>query len=556
MKTKSPLLAAAIIVCCLVIGFGAGFLFPKLLHRSGEYTLTILNTTDIHGNYFDSLYNATARKTSMANVASYIRNVRDKEHSDPVLIDCGDNLQGDNAAYYYNYVNTKADHIVTKIFKYLDYDAIVVGNHDIETGHPVYDRVSSASDIPYLAANAVYSTGRNQGEPYFEPYTVVRRHGLKIAVIGMTNANIKSWLSEEIWEGVDFVQISDIAQDLVDEVRKKEDPDIVILAVHSGTGSPGPSLKGTRQLDLVAEPDLESEAFYLATNVKGVDIVLSGHDHAPIAFMVATPDGEVAYMNAGRGAQFVGRCDVKLSLKKGKIEAKNIECKVVPMENIEPDKEYCDKFRPEFEEVKAFANQKIGNISGDLVFDTVLEGPTAYMTLVHTVQLESTGADVSISAPLSTKGRIEAGTVTFQDLTRIYVYENTLFVIEMTGEQLKDYLEYSYDNWVGMKGPTFNFDSAQGIDYEVSRKAKQGERVKILGMSDGRPFEMDKVYKVAMTSYRANGGGELLRKGAGIDPKDLVITGKYKDIRGLIGDYITSHGEIEPTTASNWKFVD
>lgn len=546
----------AIILCCFAIGFGAGFFIPRIFHKSGEYTLTVISTTDIHGNYFDSLYNATARKTSMANVSSYIRMVRDKENSDPILIDCGDNLQGDNASYYYNYVNTKDDHIVTKFLKYLDYDAVVVGNHDVETGHAVYDRVSHASDIPYLAANAVYSAGRNQGEPYFEPYTIVRRHGLKVAIIGMTNANIKSWLSEEIWEGIDFLQISDVAQDWVDEVRKKENPDIVILAVHSGTGNPGPSLKGHKQLNLVAEPDVESEAFYLASNIKGVDIVLSGHDHAPISFMVATPDGEVAYLNAGKGAQFVGRCDIKLNLKKGKIEAKSIECKIVPMENIEPDKDYCNKFRPEFEEVKAFANKKIGNISGDIVFDDVLEGPTAYMTLVHTVQLESTGADVSISAPLSTKGRIPAGTVTFQDLTKIYVYENTLFVIEMTGQQLKDYLEYSYDNWVGMKGPTFNFDSAQGIDYEVHRTAKQGERVIISGMSDGRPFDLDTVYKVAMTSYRANGGGDLLRKGAGIDPQDIVIISKYKDIRSLIGDYITAHGEVEPVVATNWKFVN
>lgn len=548
-------MVSAIILCCFALGFGAGYLIPKLFQKSGEYTLTVIETTDIHGNYFDSLYNAKARPTSMANVAAYIKKVRGEEKMDPILIDCGDNLQGDNAAYYYNFVNTDAPHIVTEFFKYLDYDAVVVGNHDIETGHSVYDRVSHASKIPYLAANAVYSSGRNKGQPYFEPYTIVKRHGLRIAVIGMTNANIKSWLPEEKWEGLDFLQISQIAQALVDSVIEKENPDVVILAVHSGTGPSGPSARGSKNYNLVAEPDVENEAFFLASSIHGVDLVLCGHDHSPIAFMVATPDGEVAYLDAGRGAQFVGRCDIKVKMKKGKVLAKNAECKIVTMENIEPDKEYAEHFRPQFEEVKAFANKKIGNISEDITFDSVLEGPSAYMTLVHTVQLESTGADVSISAPLSTKGVIPAGPVTFQDLTKIYVYENLLYVVEMTGQQLKDYLEFSYDNWVGMRGPTFNFDSAQGIDYEVSRSADKGNRVKILGMSDGTPFQLDNVYKVAMTSYRASGGGELLAKGAGINPADLVIIKKYKDIRSLIGDYISSHGEIKPEAATNWKFV-
>ena len=555
-QNKSIIQASALIIGCFAVGLCIGLLVGRHGKGNGDCTLTVLETTDVHGAYFDSLYNGEARKTSMANVAAYVKNVRKVEKADPILIDNGDNLQGDNAAYYYNFVDTTSEHVVTSYLKYLDYDAVVMGNHDVETGHPVYDRVCRSGKMPYLAANAV----GEDGKPYFKPYKIVRRHGLKIAIIGMTNANIKSWLPEDKWRGIDFVQISAIAQGLVDEVRAKERPDIVIMSVHSGTGKPDrPGPKDLPRPGFEPRklgPDIENEAYYLASSLKGVDVVLAGHDHSPAAEVLSTPDGEVAFVNGGSRAQFVGRCDIKLRLKRGKIVSKTFQCKTVPMEGIEPDEAFSKKFRPQFEEVKAFACRPIGRIMGDIAFDNAIDGPSAYMTLIHTVQLDATGADISISAPLSTRGKIGAGPVAFQDLTKIYIYENQLFVVEMTGRQLKDYLEYSYANWISRRGPSFNFDSAQGIDYTVSRSAADGSRVKISGMSDGEPFQMDKVYKVAMTSYRASGGGELLARGAGINPSDLKISDKYKDIRSLIGDWIAARGEVVPAAAANWKFVD
>lgn len=544
-KTSSPVLAIAIVICCFAVGFAIGHLIYKMAHRNGEYRLTVIETTDIHGNYFDSLYNGVPRPSSLANVSAYLKSVRQDEKLDPVLIDCGDNLQGDIAAYYYNFVDTVDRHVVTELFEYLDYDAVVVGNHDIETSHSVYDRINSTIEIPYLAANAVYSDGPEKGKPYFKPYTIVKRKGLKIAIIGMTNANIKSWLPEEKWKGIDFLQVSQIAQEWVDKVRKKEKPDVVILAMHSGAGR-----------NNADKPAVEDESLYVASALKGVDIVLCGHDHRPIALTVPNPEGDVVLMNSGRWSKNVGRCDMVLKRKKGKIVEKSFACNVVPVDSIAPDKEFLDFFRPQFEATKAFANKRIGYLSKVLSFEKALEGPNSYMTLVHTVQLEATGADISISAPLALKGQLDTGVVSFQDLTKVYVYENQLYTVELTGRQLKDYLEFSYDNWIEGRGPSYNYDSAQGIDYTVSRSAAKGNRVKISGFTNGSPFEMDKVYKVAMTSYRASGGGELLEKGAGIRPDELVIIKKYRDIRNLIGDYITQHGTVSPETSTNWKFVN
>ena len=556
---RNVLNIAAIVIALFGVGFGIGCLISLLSSKGsladGEYRVTVCSTTDVHGAYFDSAYvDNLAAKTSLANVSSYLKEIRG-EGVQPVLIDVGDNLQGDNAAYYFNYVATDVPHVYPRIAAYLGYDAIVVGNHDIETGHDVYDRVASELTMPYLAANAAFDRdengradmdenpdGKTVSDSYFVPYCVVDRGGVKVAIVGMTNGNIKSWLADDIWRGMDFQIISEMVQPVIDRMIEKEKPQLVVLAVHSGTGA--------------EQPNRENEAQYLAATLRGVDIVLNGHDHRPVAREVENVNGgSVVLIDAGTKAVVVGQADFTLTVKNGKVVSKSVDYKLVPMEKYPVDPDYVAAFKEDFNAVKAFAQRPIGQLSENIFLADALDGPSTYINLVQTVQLASSGADISFAAPLTSSGVVPKGVIEFQDLVSIYKFENQLYVVEMTGKQIKDYLEYSYKNWVNKSGPSYNWDSADGIRYEVSRKAPDGERVKILSMNDGTPFDLDKTYKVAMTSYRASGGGDLVREGAGIDPASLVVVRKMKDIRSLIGDYIAAHKEIVPIVATNWKFV-
>jgi 2',3'-cyclic-nucleotide 2'-phosphodiesterase/3'-nucleotidase len=555
---KNVLNIAAILIALFGIGFGIGCLISIISSKGtladGEYQVTICATTDVHGAYFDSLYvDNMANPTSMANVSSYLKELR-ASGVQPILIDVGDNLQGDNAAYYYNYVATDVPHLMPRIAEYLGYDAVIVGNHDIETGHSVYDRITRELDVPYLAANAALDRDENgvadmdedpknklASDSYFLPYCIIDRGDVKVAVIGMTNANIKSWLSDSYWNGMDFQLIHDVAQQLIDKIVAKERPQLVVLAVHSGTGT-----------DL---PDRENEALYLASTLEHVDLVLNGHDHRPLAKEVENPAGSVVLLDEGMKAQYVGQADFTLRVKNGKLVERNVDYKLVPMDQYPVDSAYVAEFKDDFLAVKAYATRPIGKLSDNIFLADALDGPSSYINLIHTVQLGASGADISFAAPLSNRGVVPKGTIEFQDLTSIYRFENTLYVIGMTGQQIKDYLEYSYDNWVNRTGAPYNWDSADGIIYEVSKSAPKGERVRILSMSDGTPFELDKTYKVAMTSYRASGGGDLLTLGAGVDPDSLVVYDKMKDIRSLVGEYISEQEEIVPSVSTNWKFV-
>ena len=172
--------------------------------------------------------------------------------------------------------------------------------------------------------------------------------------------------------------------------------------------------------------------------------------------------------------------------------------------------------------------------------------------------MELTGADVSFAAPLSFDAKIDKGDITISDMFSLYKYENMLYTMNLTGAEIKGFLEESYAMWTNrMKSPddhvlllkerkkgqenyvsfvnfSFNFDSAAGIIYTVDVTKPKGEKITILKMADGKPFDENKTYKVALNSYRGNGGGELLTKGAGIPQDELksrIIHSTDKDLR-------------------------
>ena len=543
-STRKPLTAILIIAACFVVGFSAGLLLGKRHKlKDGEHIITVCATTDVHGAYFDATYTeGEHNESSLSRVSTFIKKLR-KEGKDPILIDAGDALQGDNAAYYYNYVDTTDEHVFASIAKYLKYDALVVGNHDIEAGPAVYNRMLRTFPKSYLAGNALSTEGANRGRSYFPPCRIIKRDGFKIAIIGMTNANIRNWLSEEKWKGLEFEGLSSIAQFLVDNVTLQYKPDIIILAVHSGMGTDMPAI--------------ENEALFTALDTKGINLIICGHDHKADIRVAQNAEGHnVPVIDAGTKAANVAVAEIRVNVIKHKISNISTIHRIVSMADYDPDPEYDKRFDKQYRKVYEFANKPVGTLNGDIDFEEGPKGPSAYINLVQTVQMKASGADISFAAPLTIKGKVSKGDIAFKDLAKIYKFENQLYVVKMTGAQVKDYLEFSYDNWVNGRGPAFNFDSADGIIYEVSRSAAKGSRVRIESMCDGTPFDPEKIYSVAMTSYRASGGGYLLKDGAGIEPAKAEIVEKKGDIRELIGDYIREQGSVTPSLPSNWKWVD
>lgn len=538
--------------------------------KDGEYTFRILTTNDVHGRYFDSLYVTDGTINALTNVSWYADSIRTAAgEENVVLLDAGDCLQGDNAAYYFNYADTVSRHIFARMVEYMGYDAIAVGNHDIETGHKVYDRMIETMEVPFLAANALRT---DDGRPYFQEYVTLKRHGIRITVIGFTNPNIKSWLSPLLWEGMTFESLLPMAQEVVDRVKEEEKSDVVIVLTHSGTGDGDGS-------------QLESQGLDLFKSLRGVDFIICAHDHNPVVHK----NDSICLINAGSHCRNLGSGTVTVRVEDGKVVSKTLDAGLIPLDKEKVDMQMREMFRNDYEAVKAFTLKEVGELRTDLRTRDAYRGMSDYLNLLHTISLGCTPAQISFAAPLTFNGSVNAGTLVYNDLFTIYPFENQLFVVKMTGEEIKDYLEYSYDMWINtidsaddrllkiVNDPdprtgqqqwsfinrSYNFDSAGGLVYKVDVTRPKGERVLIESLADGNPFEESAEYNVAMTSYRASGGGGIMRKGAGIDTdriSDRVVE-YYPEIRDILYDYLLKNGEIDPEKIGDrevigeWKFV-
>lgn len=537
--------------------------------KTVKHSLHVVSTGDIHGAWFDESYDGARKRTSLIAVSNMVSNLRASVgEGNVLLLDAGDALQGDQCAYYYNYVDTLTPHLFPRMAAYMKYDALVVGNHDIETAHPVYDRIArdlKACGIPYLAGNAL----KPDGEPYFDEYKVFNRAGLKVLVLGYTNPNIKSWLAGEKWTGMTFESLIPLVGERIAAIQKKEKPQVTILVIHSGSGSGDGSV-------------LESQGLDLAGSLDCVDLIISSHDHAPLA----KDWGNRSMMNSGSNCRNVGHAVIDVETSGKKVVKKSVLSEVRKIESRYADRKMREAFSKDFEAVKAFTLRPVGKLASDIRIRDAYAGPSFIMNLIHTVQLSVPEAKLSFSAPLTFDSTIRAGQLLYRDMFTIYKFENELNVVNLTGREIKDYLEYSYDQWIvnspdhvlkicerpdprtgasrwSFRERSYNFDSCAGLIYTVDVTKPRGSRILIESLADGSPLEMDALYPVAMTSYRANGGGGILPKGAGVGAGMLKerLVASYPAIRDLIYEYVMKTGTLSPGTVSdpkvigNWKFI-
>lgn len=529
--------------------------------------IRVLQTSDVHGSFFP--YDFIDRKPadgSMARVSSYVKELRKEYGNKLLLLDNGDILQGQPTCYYCNYIKPSMPNVAASVINYMGYDAQTVGNHDIETGHAVYDKWIREVKCPMLGANVIDTS---TGQPYLKPYAIFVRDGVRIAVIGMLTPAIPNWLSYNLCEGMRFDDMVESARYWIEYVKEKERPDVVIGLFHSGWDG-----------GITTNKYQENETLRIAQDVPGFDLILYGHDHKSNKHVVKNAIGATLCMNPSSNAEYVCDASIKITFENGSITSKTVTGRLADIRQQPVDKDFMAHFKSDIDSVNAFVNRKIGTFTNSVYTRDSYFGNSAFCDFIHNLQLEITGADISFNAPLSFDACIKAGDIHVSDMFNLYKYENQIYVLRMTGKEIHDYLEMSYALWTntmagpddhimlldqngngssgyGFKNLAFNFDSAAGIDYEVDVTKPEGNKIKIKCMSDGSPFDETKWYKVAMNSYRGN-GGELLTKGAGIPHDSLqsrIVYESERDQRYYLMKEIEKAGTMAPRPNTNWRFV-
>lgn len=564
----------------------------------GEVNFTIIETTDIHGMIFP--YNFITDKeenTSIANIFTYVKKLRN-EGKTVLLLDNGDTLQGQPTVYYYNFVATNEKHIWTEILNYMNYDVVTMGNHDIETGHNVYDKIVKEIKAQVVVANLIDEKTK---EPYFKPYTIIKKNGIKIAILGMIEPAIERQLPKILYEGIVAEDMIECAKKWVEIIKEKEKPDMLVGLFHSGANytEDKEKYKNENASQLVAE------------EVEGFDIIFVGHDHQGWSGKgydevtkqktkdVRSPSGKIIPIYGGvNAARSFASVDVNMVYDKDS-KSWNIDFKgeSVDPSQFEADKEFLNRFDGDREKIKTWVGRNIGELNTKLTSDEAMFGDSYFLSLIHDLQFEiaekelGEKADISFAAPLSKDAVLNVGEVKVRDMFNLYPYENFFYVMRLTGKQIKDVMEYSYirqfnvmknknDHLINFKKDasgklifnkrynsydtltaTYNYESMAGLNYTVDVRKGYGERINIISMSDGSDFDLNREYKVAINSYRGSGGGGHLTQGAGIDLKtlqnmDLVIKSTDKDLRFYMIKWFEEQTDsITVEKLNNWKVI-
>ncbi|MBQ9669021.1 MAG: bifunctional metallophosphatase/5'-nucleotidase [Prevotella sp.] len=535
-------------------------------------SLRVVETSDVHGHFFPyDFVEGQPLKGTLARVNTYVNRLRRQYGDRLLLIDNGDILQGQPTCYWSNYVVGNADeNIAAQVVNYMNYDAETFGNHDVETGHAVYDKWIREVRCPMLGANIV---DKETGQPYVRPYQIFVRDGVKIAVLGMLTPTIPCWLNESLWQGLEFREMVATARQWVKHIREVEHADLIFGLFHSGL-SGGITMPGGIE---------EDASERVAREVPGFDIIFFGHDHMQHNQWVTNTEGrKVLILDPSCWALNVVDAQIELTYTNGKLTRKDIKGDVVSVRDEAIDEAMVKHFQPQIDRIKDYVSRRIGRFENTTRTRDSYFGNSAFTDFVHNLQLQISKADISFNAPLSFDSEIKAGDVTVADMFKLYRFENQLYILKLTGREIRGHLEESYDRWVntmrsaddhllllndesrgdqqrmGFRNYTFNFDSAAGIDYEVDVTKPDGQKVRILRMSNGEPFDEQKTYRVVMNSYRGNGGGELLTKGAGIPKEKIderIIYQSPLDLRHYLMEEIERMGSVSPAPNHNWRFV-
>ena len=513
--------------------------------------ITILGTTDLHGNINPiDYYTNKPDNRGLAKVATLIRRIR-KEHPNVMLIDSGDTIQGSPLESFHSRKNNAPPDPMMLAMSSLDYDAMAVGNHEYNFGLKVLDKARSEAKFPWLSANTYDAKTQ---KPHYKPYIVKELAGVRIGILGLTTPGVPNWDNPPNYAGLEFHEPVSEARKWVPILREQEKADVVVVAMHMGLAE---DLR-TGEMNPGQVPH-ENEAIAIAKEVPGIDVIFMGHTHRDVPSLYMNG---VLLTQANHWGRHLARADLYLQ-KAGagwRVYAKAART-IATDDRVEPDSQIARIAEPYDRETQGWLAKVIGESPEELTARESRFKDTAILDLIQKVQMDEGKADVSMVASFNPEARIEKGPVSVRDIAGLYVYENTLAVIEVTGQQLKDALEHSakyYKEYVPGKPlsdlidekiPGYNFDIAEGVTYELDISKPIGQRIQNLRFR-GQPLSPAKKLRLATNNYRVNGGG-----GYTMYKNAPVVFRSSEEIRELIIDWVERHKTIPTKPNNNWRIL-
>ena len=531
-----------------------------------EVNVKILGTSDVHGRVVPWSYASdTEDKSGSYAQLSTLINQRRKENKNVILVEVGDSIQDNSIDLFALTLEEAKNHPIPKVLNYMKYDVFVPGNHEFNFGMPVLNEILNDIKAKKLAANLYYKDGKR----YLQPTTIIQKDGVKIGIIGLTTS-MSAKFEEDTGNLKDYKYVS-IIEETKKQVKnlKAKKVDAIVAVAHMGIENE----------NNIPETGLRD----LANAVPEIDAIVAGHMHQDVKS--ETING-VLITEPHRYGTVLSEIDLKFDVndKTKKVKLLGKTATTTPVKNLEADKKVEEIYKPYHERLREIANEKIGETENDMVPQGKIHGvsisfakDTGMSSFITDVEKYYSKADVVSFAYDYENVKLDKGDIKRKDITYNYRYAGgDVSVYEMTGKQLKDYMEWAADyfdtiqkgdtnyryNDVRGKSKYVTFDIFGGVSYKIDLRNQKGNKIVDLKLADGRKITSDMKLKVGMNSYRFD---QLIKKGGIFEGQNIPLVWSSKDemgqdkgrIQSMMIDYIKNvkGGKIDGKSHDRWEII-
>ena len=531
-----------------------------------EVNIKLLGTSDIHGRVVPWSYGADVedKSGSYAQIATYVKDVR-KNNKNVVLVDVGDAIQDNQVDVFAKDKKYYKDHPIPKVLNEMKYDIFVLGNHEFNFGMKALDEILKDIKAKKLTANFYY---KKNDKRYIDATTIIEKDGVKLGIIGLsTPMSAKFEEDTGNLKDMKFTSPTEEARTQVEKLKAKG-VDAIIVIAHMGIDNEN-KIPDTGMRDVINAVD-------------GIDVVIAGHMHKDVPSEIIK---NTLITEPHRYGTVVSEVDLTFDINdKKEVKLVKKESKTVPVKALEADKKIAEIYKPYHEKLRELNNVVIGQTENEMVPQETKHGvsaafskDTGLSSFINDVEQHYSGADVVTFSFDHQKARMDKGNIKKKDIIFNYRYAGgDVTVYEMTGKQLKEYMEWSANyfdtiqpgdteyryNAERKKSKYVTYDIFGGVNYKIDLRNPKGSKIVDLTLADGKPVTDDMKLKVGMNSYRfaqLNGKGGIWEgQQIPILWESKVAMGREKGtIQNMMIDYITNvkKGKIDGQSHNRWEII-
>ena len=531
-----------------------------------EVNIKLLGTSDVHGRIVPWSYGADVedKSGSYAQIATYVKDVR-KNNKNVVLVEVGDAIQDNQIDVFAKDKKYYKDHPIPKVLNEMNYDIFVLGNHEFNFGMKALDEILKDIKAKKLTANFYH---KKNDKRYIDATTIIEKDGVKLGIIGLsTPMSAKFEEDTGNLKDMKFTSPTEEARTQVEKLKAKG-VDAIIAVTHMGIDNEN-NIPDTGMRDVINAVD-------------GIDVVIAGHMHKDVPSETIK---NTLITEPHRYGTVVSEVDLTFDINDKK-EVKLVKkgSKTVPVKALEADKKIVEIYKPYHEKLRELNNVVIGQTANEMVPQETKHGvsaafskDTGLSSFINDVEQHYSGADVVTFSFDHQKARMDKGDIKKKDIIFNYRYAGgDVTVYEMTGKQLKEYMEWSANyfdtiqpgdteyryNAERKKSKYVTYDIFGGVNYKIDLRNPKGSKIVDLTLADGKPVTDDMKLKVGMNSYRfaqLNGKGGIW-EGQQIPVlwESKVAMGREKGtIQNMMIDYITNvkKGKIDGQSHNRWEII-